>query len=197
MGAILGVLIGSLLAAFGFVAMRNPMRLNLFSFYAGAEGYYQRMVLDTSTRNQLRVLGALICLFGSSIFSASAGAELKVHFLSAISEGLWVLYGLHIHLCLGRRISSLRLAAFQRSGFQLVSGVEARFTAWPHRCFSAYHAQDAARGTNLHGGAPDTRLHLFGGFPFAIVVVKSPYHSLSGVASLTCHAMLLPPGKSV
>lgn len=92
-GAILGVLIGSLLAAFGFVAMRNPMRLNLFSFYAGAEGYYQRMVLDTSTRNQLRVLGALICLFGSSIFSASAGAELKVHFLSAISEGLWVLMG--------------------------------------------------------------------------------------------------------
>ncbi len=94
MGAFLGVLVGLLLAAYGFVAMRNPMRLNLFPFYPGAEGYYQRMVLDTSTRNQLRVLGALICLFGSGILTASVGSALKLRSLNAVSEGLWVLMGL-------------------------------------------------------------------------------------------------------
>lgn len=93
MGAYVGVLVGLLLAAFGFAAMRNPMRLNLLPFYPGAEGYYQRMVLDTSTRNQLRVLGALICLFGSSILTASVGAALKLRSLNAVSEGLWVLMG--------------------------------------------------------------------------------------------------------
>jgi hypothetical protein len=92
-GAIIGVIVGSALAVFGFAAMRNPMRLNLLPFNPGAEGYYQRMVLDTSTRNQLRVLGALVCLFGSSIFTASLGATLKMHSLNAVSEGLWVLMG--------------------------------------------------------------------------------------------------------
>ena len=93
MGAFVGVMVGFLLAAFGFAVMRNPMRLNLFPFYPGAEGYCQRMVLDTSTRNQLRVLGALICLFGSSILTASVGAALKLRSLNAVSEGLWVLMG--------------------------------------------------------------------------------------------------------
>jgi hypothetical protein len=92
-GAIIGAVVGLALAAFGFAAMRNPMRLNLLSFNPAAESYYQRMVPDTSTRNQLRVLGALICLFGSSIFIASLGAALKIRFLNAVSEGLWVLMG--------------------------------------------------------------------------------------------------------
>jgi hypothetical protein len=71
------------------------MRLALLSRWStGAEGYYQRMVLDTSMRNQLRVLGVLMCLFGSSILTASLGGILKTRFLGAISEGLWVLMGL-------------------------------------------------------------------------------------------------------
>src|SRR5215469_8976057 len=71
--------------------MRNPMRLGLLSWQ---KGYYQRMVLDTTMRNQLRVLGVLLCLFGSSIFAASLGSALRVSSLSAVSEGLWVLMGL-------------------------------------------------------------------------------------------------------
>jgi hypothetical protein len=67
------------------------MRLNLLPFHPGAEGYYQRMVLDTPTRNGLRVLGALVCLFGSSIFTAGLGAALKLRFLSTISGGFWAL----------------------------------------------------------------------------------------------------------
>jgi hypothetical protein len=68
------------------------MRLALFS--PGAEGYYQRMILDTSMRNQLRVLGVLVCLFGSSLLTASLGGMFKAHVLAAVSEGLWVLLGL-------------------------------------------------------------------------------------------------------
>jgi hypothetical protein len=89
MGRFVGVLVGLPLAVFGFIVMRNPMRLSVFS--PGAEGYYQRMALDTSMRNQLRVLGVLMCLFGSSILTASLGGMLKTHFLASISEGLWVL----------------------------------------------------------------------------------------------------------
>lgn len=92
MGEIIGVLAGIPLAVFGFVVMRNPMRLALLS--PGAEGYYQRMVLDSSMRNQLRVLGVLMCLFGSGILLASLGAMLKSRHLAAISEGLWMLMGL-------------------------------------------------------------------------------------------------------
>jgi hypothetical protein len=95
MGGLVGVLVGLPLAVFGFIVMRNPMRLALLSpLSPGADGYYQRMVLDISTRNQLRVLGVLICLFGSGILTASLGAMLKARFLAAISDGLWVLMGL-------------------------------------------------------------------------------------------------------
>jgi hypothetical protein len=95
MGGFVGVLVGLPLAVFGFIVMRNPMRLALLSpLSPGAEGYYQRMVLDTSMRNQLRVLGVLVCLFGSGILTASLGAMFKVRFLAAISDGLWVLMGL-------------------------------------------------------------------------------------------------------
>jgi hypothetical protein len=64
-------ILGLALAGFGFTAMRDPMRPNLNPFSSSWRGYYQRTVLDTSTRNQLRVLGALICVFGSGIFTAS------------------------------------------------------------------------------------------------------------------------------
>src|SRR5580700_6660596 len=95
MGGVLGVLVGIALAVFGFLVLRNPMRLALLSPQSPVtEGYYQRMVLDTTMRNQLRVLGVLVCLFGSGIFTASLGAVLKARFLAAISDGLWVLMGL-------------------------------------------------------------------------------------------------------
>jgi hypothetical protein len=93
-GIIIGSLIGLILAVFGFAAMRDPMRLNLNPFSPNTKGYYQRMVLDTTMRIQLRVLGVLICLFGSGIFAASVGSALKLSWLTAISEGLWVLMGL-------------------------------------------------------------------------------------------------------
>jgi hypothetical protein len=94
---IFGMLIGFVIATFGFLVMRNPMRLSLLA--PGAEGYYQRLVLDTSIRNQLRVFGTLICLFGTSILMASAGALFKAHVLDAISEGLWELMGLMFLVC--------------------------------------------------------------------------------------------------
>jgi hypothetical protein len=91
MGGIIGVLIGLPVAVFGFCTMRNPMRFTLLSPWS--EGYYQRMVLDTTMRNQLRVLGVLVCLFGSGILTASLGSVLRANFLEATSEGLWVLMG--------------------------------------------------------------------------------------------------------
>jgi hypothetical protein len=92
MAGILGVLLGLSLAVLGFLVMRNPMRLALRSPWS--EAYYQRMVLDTGMRNQLRVLGVLISLFGAGMFTDILGAMLKAQFLNAISEGLWVLLGL-------------------------------------------------------------------------------------------------------
>jgi len=93
-GTIIGSLMGLALSVFGFAAMRDPMRLNLNPFSPSAKGYYQRMVLDTTMRIQLRVLGVLVCLFGSSIFTASLGSALSVGSLNTVSEGLWVLMGL-------------------------------------------------------------------------------------------------------
>jgi hypothetical protein len=92
MGGIIGVAVGLPLAVFGFAIMRNPIRLALLSPWS--EGYYQRMVLDTGMRNQLRVLGVLVCLFGTGITTDTLGVLLKAHFLNSISEGLWVLMGL-------------------------------------------------------------------------------------------------------
>ena len=93
MGGLIGVATGVLLSVFGFLVMRNPMMLAYLSFSPGSKGYYQRMILDTSGRNQLRVLGVLVSLFGSSILTASIGSLTKVRLLGAISEGLWVLMG--------------------------------------------------------------------------------------------------------
>lgn len=94
MGTIVGSLIGLALLLFGFAAMRDPMRLNLNPFSPSTKGYYQRMVLDSTMRIQLRVLGVLVCLFGGSIFTASLGSALRVSSLNTVSEGLWVLTAL-------------------------------------------------------------------------------------------------------
>ena len=91
MAIVIGVLVGLPLATFGFLVMRNPMRLALLS--PGQEGYYQRMVLDYMHRNQLRVLGVLVCLLGAGILTDFLGSGLKASLLSTVSEGLWVLMG--------------------------------------------------------------------------------------------------------
>lgn len=92
MGGIVALFIGLTVSAFGFLIMRNPMRLALLSPWQ--KGYYQRMILDTTMRNQLRLLGALMCLFGTGIAATVLGSVLKIRALDAASQGLWVLMGL-------------------------------------------------------------------------------------------------------
>lgn len=89
MGGFIGAVIGAILAAFGFLVMRNPMRLAVLA--PGARGYYQRMVLDTSSRNQLRILGVLVCTFGLCIATAASGSLVKSRALQSISDGFLVL----------------------------------------------------------------------------------------------------------
>jgi hypothetical protein len=89
MGGFIGLVIGAILATFGFLVMRNPMRLAILA--PGARGYYQRMVLDTSSRNQLRILGVLVCTFGLCIGTAASGGFLKSRVLQSISDGFLVL----------------------------------------------------------------------------------------------------------
>jgi hypothetical protein len=89
MGGFIGAVIGAILATFGFLVMRDPMRLA--TFVPGARGYYQRMVLDTSSRNQLRMLGVLVCIFGLCIGTAGSGGLLKSRALQSISGGFLVL----------------------------------------------------------------------------------------------------------
>ena len=94
MGSLIGALIGAIVATFGFLVMRNPMRLAILA--PGACEYYQRMVLDTPSRNSLSLLGALVCTFGLSIGTAASGGLLKSHILQSISDGffalLWLLF---------------------------------------------------------------------------------------------------------
>lgn len=95
MGAVMGTVLGSALAAFGFAAMRDPMRWALLALSsAGAKGYYQRMVLDRSSRLQLRVLGALLSLFGSVIFTTTLGGLLKLQAFNVVSTALLLLMAL-------------------------------------------------------------------------------------------------------
>jgi hypothetical protein len=89
MGGFMGTLSGAILATFGFLVMRDPMRLSKFA--PGARGYYQRMVLETSSRNQLRILGVLVCIFGLCIGTAGSGGLLKSRALQSISGGFLVL----------------------------------------------------------------------------------------------------------
>ena len=89
MGGIVGAVIGLLVATFGFLVMRNPMRLALLA--PGQEGYYQRLVLDTSSPNGLRMLGALVCVGGAVIMTAALGGVLQLNFLKSASDRLLIL----------------------------------------------------------------------------------------------------------
>jgi hypothetical protein len=92
MGAVIGVALGAALSSLGFLVMRNPMRLSFL--FASSEGYYQRLVLDTTSRIQLRILGILVCLFGSGILTAALASILRADLLTAISDELWGLLSL-------------------------------------------------------------------------------------------------------
>ena len=92
MGSAIGTIVGLVLAAFGFVVMRNPMKLCLLA--PGQEGYYQRAVLDRWQRVSLRLLGVLVSLFGMVILSAALGGGLRLRALRAVSDGLLLEMGL-------------------------------------------------------------------------------------------------------
>jgi hypothetical protein len=89
MGGLIGSILGFTLGCCGFLVMRNPMRLALL--YPGSVGYYQRIVLDRWQRIPMRLLGALISLFGLVIFTAALGGLLRVRLISGASTGLLVL----------------------------------------------------------------------------------------------------------
>src|SRR5579862_4908398 len=89
MFAALILLIGFGIAVFGFLVMRNPMRLA--SLAPGVEGYYQRMVLDPSQRNQLRIFGMIASFFGLVIFSVPLRGLLKFQIIDTLSGGLLAL----------------------------------------------------------------------------------------------------------
>jgi hypothetical protein len=83
-GIVIGV-VGLAVGVFGFLAMRDPMRLSLLA--PGQQGYYQRMVLDRLHRISLRILGALVSLFGMVILSAALSSFLKIPALGNVSNG--------------------------------------------------------------------------------------------------------------
>jgi hypothetical protein len=86
------VLVSSGIAAFGVVVMRNPMHLALLA--PGAEGFYQRMVLDRVQRHQLRMLGMIASFFGLAVLTSILGGLLRIRVLQNVSSGmlalLWV-----------------------------------------------------------------------------------------------------------
>lgn len=92
MGGIVAAFIGLPVAVFGFLVMRNPMRLSILA--AGEDGYYQRALFDPLSRNIARAFGALICLFGCGITAAGLGSIFRSGHVQAISDGLWTLMGL-------------------------------------------------------------------------------------------------------
>jgi hypothetical protein len=86
MGGLIGIAIGLALGCFGFLVMRNPIRLAVLA--PGAKGYYQRIVLDRWQRIPLRIVGAAVSLFGWVIFTAALGGLPRFLLLRGISNGL-------------------------------------------------------------------------------------------------------------
>jgi hypothetical protein len=81
---VIGV-VGLAVGVFGFLVMRDPMKLSLLA--PGQEGYYQRVVLDRWQRIWLRVLGVLVSLFGMVILSAALSSFLKIRRINSVSTG--------------------------------------------------------------------------------------------------------------
>jgi hypothetical protein len=117
MGGIVAVIIGVLVAVFGFLVMRNPLRLSIFA--PGEEGYYQRSFFNTSSRNAARAFGMLICLFGVGIAMEGLSSNLKTRYLEAASNVLWAIIWLtFVGLwCIG-------------VGFAIWNGIKGRASGW-------------------------------------------------------------------
>ena len=89
------LLVGGGLAAFGFLAMRDPMRFNLFGSQDPVRvGYYQRQVLDRRYRINPRIVGMFVSFFGLVIFLAVLHGLLKFALFEKLSEAFMVLLGL-------------------------------------------------------------------------------------------------------
>jgi len=71
MGGFIGAVIGAILAAFGFLVMRNPMRLAVLA--SGARVYHQRMVLDTTATPSSSSVLCRICRFLRVVASEPSG----------------------------------------------------------------------------------------------------------------------------
>jgi hypothetical protein len=89
MFSVLIVALGFLLAAVGFLAMRNPM---VYGFFApGREGYYQRMVLDRYQRIQLRLVSMFFSFFGLMLLTNALKGVSRFNALDALADGFLVL----------------------------------------------------------------------------------------------------------
>lgn len=89
MAGALDLCIGSVIAVLGFLVMRNPMLLTLLA--PGAEGYYQRMVLDRFQRIQMRMLGMVLSFFGLVVATSALSGPSSSKIFGTISNGMLVL----------------------------------------------------------------------------------------------------------
>lgn len=96
-GGIVAALIGLPVAVFGFLVMRNPMRLSILSPWE--QGYFQRAFFDASSRNSTRAFGMIISLFGGGIATEGLASIFKTRYIQAAASGLWTLMGL-MFVCL-------------------------------------------------------------------------------------------------
>ncbi len=109
MGGVIATLIGIPVGFFGFLVMRDPMRISVLA--PGEKGYYQRALFDSSSRNSTRGFGALLCLFGLSVATDGLASAFRLTHLEAISGGIWILMSLVFValFCSGTAISISRL----------------------------------------------------------------------------------------
>lgn len=117
MSGVIAALIGIPVGIFGFLVMRDPMRISVFA--PGEKGYYQRALFDSSSRNSTRGFGALLCLFGLSIATNGLASALRMTSLEAISRAIWILMSLVFValFCSGIAISISRLVRGKSLGW--------------------------------------------------------------------------------
>jgi hypothetical protein len=98
MGDLLGVFIGLVIAVFGVMIMRDPIRLAWLDPRATA--YYQRTALRGPLgRHQSRMLGMILSFFGWVIVTGVLSGISKIKILDSISNGFLVLLWLSFTAC--------------------------------------------------------------------------------------------------
>jgi hypothetical protein len=93
MGATLALIIGLVIAVFGFLIMQDPTRLAWLD--PGAEAYYQRtLVRGPVDRFQFHMLGLILSFFGWVLLSSGLHGILRIKTLESVSNGflrlLWL-----------------------------------------------------------------------------------------------------------